>query len=103
MEPAPGPLTTRISTSPPGSGVTQPSGPPRLSTAPSLIGDSSKVSWGGIRWLLTYSGTAEGSPGSGEAMASEPCERGPGNRSTRAPGRRRHRSKADPARSSRRP
>lgn len=53
MEPAPGPLTTRSSTSPPGSGATQPSGPPTLSIVPSLIGESSKVISGGIRKPLT--------------------------------------------------
>ena len=58
-------------------------GTPRLTTAPSLIQASAKVSSGGISWQFTYSGTAsKAAPGTGEDMASEPCARGPGNRST---------------------
>ena len=50
IEPAMGPLITLISASPAGSGLTHPSGLPRLTTAPSLIAASAKVSCGGIRW-----------------------------------------------------
>jgi len=60
ITPASGPPATRMSTRPDGSGTTQPSGLPRLTTQPSLIGDSASVSRPHIRWRSTYSEPPDG-------------------------------------------
>ena len=62
IDPASGPPVTSTSTSPAGSGATQPSGLPRLITQPSLTGASARVSRCQTRWQSTYSAAAGASP-----------------------------------------
>ena len=82
--PAPGPPVTLTSTSPVGSGRTHPSGEPRLTTEPSRTAEAASVSPGSSCWKSMYRGTdcCRGAP-YGCAIASDPCERGPGKRRTR--------------------
>ena len=70
IAPASGPPTASTETSPDGSGTTQPSGPPRLITQPSLTGASASVSRCHIRWQSTYSGAPEDSRGAERPRAN---------------------------------